>query len=512
MRLRHFSLVGLVIVLLSIFFRFFHLQDRLYFIYDQGRDALKFQEILQGNLTLVGPTSGLAGFFLGPLWFYAGVPGAILGGGNPYVISAWYIFLSLCAIPGFWLLSKKIFPRPWNAICFALLCLIPGSIHGSTFIWNPLLSIPLMTYSFLFFLDARKSRSALFFAFLFLALTLQSEFAYAIFFIVPLFFLIPWIRQKIQWKDFFISAGAIGITLIPQIAFELKNNFILTKSLLSGVGGTQSSISLLELWKIRPAQLLNSISSLLLGFSEQKNLFIIPFGVILFLALIFMIFKRRPTLHVLLHPVEAVYSKTLLILFTVLPLAGYMAWTGNRGYFFEYYVTPHFIFLTPMIVLCGYFLWNLKITPFFQHLTRFLVGLACFGWIFQTATYVNDFIFRPINNAGLHKLEQAVDQLYTWNKQSSGPTAMLVFTPAYQNEQYDYLISWKAKSKQVSQPPSIRQGNETNWFVLMEKNDSDISKFRFNEWYPLATAGGMLKERKQIGILELEWWQKIEQK
>jgi len=52
-----------VLFFLAVFVRFYNYPNFLYFINDQGRDALKLQSIVSGDLTLIGPTSGLAGFF-----------------------------------------------------------------------------------------------------------------------------------------------------------------------------------------------------------------------------------------------------------------------------------------------------------------------------------------------------------------------------------------------------------------------------------------------------------------
>ncbi len=60
--------------------RFFNLSESLYFTYDQGRDAYAIQRIVHGDLTLIGPTTGLEGFFTGPAWYYAGVPPEIYSG------------------------------------------------------------------------------------------------------------------------------------------------------------------------------------------------------------------------------------------------------------------------------------------------------------------------------------------------------------------------------------------------------------------------------------------------
>ena len=84
----------LVFLVIGLFFRFYNLDDRLYFIYDQGRDALQIERLISGDFTLVGPSTGINGLFLGPLWYYLGIPGYLIGKGNTCVLSGRYIFLA----------------------------------------------------------------------------------------------------------------------------------------------------------------------------------------------------------------------------------------------------------------------------------------------------------------------------------------------------------------------------------------------------------------------------------
>src|SRR5258708_2625696 len=89
--------------------RLWNIQNSLYFIYDQGRDAVKLAELLRGQITLIGPTTGISGLFLGPLWYYINVPGFLLTHGNPMGLAIWAIFLSALVLPFVWWLGEKFF-------------------------------------------------------------------------------------------------------------------------------------------------------------------------------------------------------------------------------------------------------------------------------------------------------------------------------------------------------------------------------------------------------------------
>ncbi|MEK9176282.1 MAG: hypothetical protein AAB520_02445, partial [Patescibacteria group bacterium] len=62
------------IILLGAFLRLYKIKDYIVFLGDEGRDALVVYNILHGNLTLLGPTSAVGGFLLGPIYYYFMAP------------------------------------------------------------------------------------------------------------------------------------------------------------------------------------------------------------------------------------------------------------------------------------------------------------------------------------------------------------------------------------------------------------------------------------------------------
>jgi len=245
-----------------LFLRLWNLPGFLYFIYDQGRDAVKLAEMAHGSfVTLVGPTTGIAGLFLGPLWYYVGLPGFFLSGGSPIGLSAWFILISALAFPLFWWLCDVLFwrkdkelsatvhereiSRLMGAVCLALFIILPGSIISSTTIWNPIMAAPLMLgalYAFWRVRGAEQKWTWLSLGFLCAGLTLQSEFAYAVFFLPILVISVPWTTGRKKWQDFVVAFLTLGITLLPQLIFELRHNFIMTTSVLHAVGDTPKAL------------------------------------------------------------------------------------------------------------------------------------------------------------------------------------------------------------------------------------------------------------------------------
>src|SRR3989344_4596430 len=81
---------------LGLFLRVYNIGNLLGFYYDQGRDALTVWNLWhKGDLFLIGPTTGIAGIFRAPYYYYLIAPFYLLGGGNPVWPS---VFLSLTTI------------------------------------------------------------------------------------------------------------------------------------------------------------------------------------------------------------------------------------------------------------------------------------------------------------------------------------------------------------------------------------------------------------------------------
>lgn len=69
-RLSKSSVALLFVVVGALVLRFLYFPDNIYFAYDQSRDAFMAQEILMGDIKLIGPTASIAGLFHGVFYWY----------------------------------------------------------------------------------------------------------------------------------------------------------------------------------------------------------------------------------------------------------------------------------------------------------------------------------------------------------------------------------------------------------------------------------------------------------
>ena len=507
----------ILIILFAILIRFYNFQEVSYFTYDNGRDAQEIQKIVEGDLTLIGPTSGLQGFFIGPLWFYAGVPGNLLFGGNPYGLIAWYIFTATLAIPLFYWLSKLLFPdekdNRWRWLTFLLLAFIPGSVWGSVFVLSPMLAFPIITAALLALYYARKSRWWLLVGFFLLGLVLQAEFAYAIFIVPVIYLAIAWIRGRFNFWDYLVGGLGVFITLLPQLAFELRNQFLMSKFLFQGLTTTADTK---ETWthflSNRIPQLFWSTNSLFLGSSKAT----IVIGLVLMIAIgvaAKYIWKNKD----FLKDKTASFRWQLMTLFAVAPYLGFLLWRGNHGHFFGYYLAPHFIFLVPLLVL------GIKQLPEFLKTTHkwftkqrvWFIQLILVITLFYTSWLeYHSTIVEVDNQAGLQTIEQATytvlhwwqeDLKFTEGKGYVFPSSVATFTPNYQTAQYDYVMHWKARQLGLEVPHTQVLPEHEVVYVILEP-DREIPEKRFTPWYDKVKENRIRVRRTRVGILIVETW------
>lgn len=210
------------------------------FTIDQGRDLIDIRSIAVGHkLRLIGPTTSINGVFLGPFWYYFNLPPFIATGGDPAAPLLWQIiWYQLAGLSVYFLIKKTDHNLAFFSSVFFLL--MPLGFNTSRYFWNAN-AMPIFTafYLLCLFLVKQKTNS-LRAALLGLAagLALQIEAALGIIFFPFSFLFLLLTTRKIKvhlWHLFAFLA-----TLLPQVLFEVRHGFSMTKVFLSEVGGGNS--------------------------------------------------------------------------------------------------------------------------------------------------------------------------------------------------------------------------------------------------------------------------------
>src|SRR5258708_39527082 len=88
-----------IILIAGFFIRVYRLPQILGFYFDQGRDALVIWDLIHSHkFFLIGPTTGLAGIFRGPYYYYLIAPFYWLGRGDPVWPSVFFGLTTLISV------------------------------------------------------------------------------------------------------------------------------------------------------------------------------------------------------------------------------------------------------------------------------------------------------------------------------------------------------------------------------------------------------------------------------
>jgi len=354
---------------IGLFLRTYRLGDLLGFYYDQGRDALKAAEIISfKDLSAVGPTTGLSGIFLGPFWFYLIAPFYWLGGGNPAVAAGFIGLIDSLTVVLFYYLGKRFFNRKVGFLSAFFWAFSYYLVRFCRWFSNPS-PLPLVTLLLIWglaeWLINKKDRWFLLVCFC-LAVSLQLEAASAVFYLPAVLILAlvfkTNIGRLIKSRWFWLGAAIFLAFLLPQAAFEVKNNLLMTKNLVGFFRGRVSTDSG-QSWTLPTGPIIGERLSYYYQsfFSRVDPNLKMPaiLALVWFLGLV--LFLKTDENKVL----------RLCFIFLIVPLVALFFFVGNYGNLYDYYLSgfwPVFIllfayFLTRLpwwaaLLVVAYFLWQ----------------------------------------------------------------------------------------------------------------------------------------------------------
>ncbi|MFA5932944.1 MAG: glycosyltransferase family 39 protein [Microgenomates group bacterium] len=227
-----------VILLCAFVLRVWRIDQLLGFYFDQGRDALIVDQILHGKLTLIGPTTGIEGIFLGPFYYYFLSIGYLLGQGNPAVASIFQTFFVIVGLLITFLIGRIFFSFRVGLIAMFLMTFSFSQIKLDRWLSNPTPAIlfgPLTIFFLL--LSFNNPNIFLPLSAFSVGLLMQLEASSSFILMILTFLFIIIFRKKFTPKSIMFACLAFSATLLPQIIFELKHDFLITKLLLSFLGG-----------------------------------------------------------------------------------------------------------------------------------------------------------------------------------------------------------------------------------------------------------------------------------
>lgn len=223
--------VGLFLRLESFFTKTFA------FTYDVGRDLIAVQSIVNTyKIPLIGPTTGQPGLFYGPWWYYILLPPFLLSRGDPAGIA---FFITLTGIASIWLgilIGKKLGGQELGLFIGSLLTLSPVLIGISSQIWSPNL-IPFFVVLSIYLLYSEDSFLKPILRYIgigfFAGFILDSGIVFGTLWIIAVIVSSILFRKKISRSMVLWFIVGLLITLMPRILFEIRHEFLMTKTLFS---------------------------------------------------------------------------------------------------------------------------------------------------------------------------------------------------------------------------------------------------------------------------------------
>lgn len=457
---------GLFLVLLSsaLILRVWRVDQLLGFYYDQGRDALVIQQLLQGRFILIGPTTGLEGVFLGPTYYYFLAVGYFIGNGSPVIASYYQTFFVIIGFIISFFYLNRFFSFKAALINLFIATFSFKKIQDDRWLSNPTLSA-FLTPAALLSLTLAFERPKLFLplATFLIGLLLQSEAASAFFITISTLFLILIYFKRFGVKNILFSVITFCITLAPQLLFEIRHNFLLTRNfmvfLMNNTYGDSAKSFVFPTGEFIHQRLgLYSVvffEKLKINYDEKFSLLFLLF----LFALGFFCYKKWNNNAL----------KVMFFWFFGI-LIGFLFYRGNYGRVYVYYFIP----IIPVFLMI--------FSVFIDYLTRgkimmvgLLIGLGLFFWDQHELDY--NYLQDGLDGSqtiALGNQTKAIEYILSDAKGRSYNVD--VYVPPVIPYAYDYLIGYyagldnhKPDNKRVKDLYTIHEGDfekperETKW-------------------------------------------------
>jgi len=219
--------VGVIFIFAFILRTWFLKYNSLTFGYDQARDAYVSQEILKGDLKILGPPASTPGLFHGVFYYYVLAPAYLVGHGSPIAAAYWIAFLNSLSILIVFYLTYLMTKRYWAGIFAGLFCAVSfEATQYATWLSNPTLgfwTVPLM-YLGLWLWTKEKKKWGILLAGLGLGLSIQADI-FLIYQAVPLIIWLWLNRKGITKKQILVFAASLFLAVLTMIVSEIKFGF-----------------------------------------------------------------------------------------------------------------------------------------------------------------------------------------------------------------------------------------------------------------------------------------------
>ncbi len=235
------QVILIAIILLASFFRLYNISGYMTFLGDEGRDALVVKRmIVDGKLTLLGPTASVGGFFLGPIYYYFMIPFLWLWKMDPVGPAIMVALFGIATVYLVYRFGKELFGEYPALLAALLYALSPVVIAYSRSSWNPNL-VPFFSTLLLYLLYravSRKQWRLIFPIGIIIGIGLQLHYLFLFLIVLTVAWFILWGRKTSLLRFYGIGLVGFVVGYGPFLLFELRHGFpnthAITQFLLTG--------------------------------------------------------------------------------------------------------------------------------------------------------------------------------------------------------------------------------------------------------------------------------------
>lgn len=218
------SIMKWKILALSIFLRFYHLNNRFLFTLDEEYQATLAKTIIDKFHIIWVGVSASSGFYLGPFWTYFTAFWLSFSKLDPLITGYVSSGIGVITTIFIYFVGKRVFDRKTALIASLLYATLPMIVYFDQRYWNPTL-VPLLSLIMFFCLSQVKYNPQWWIVFAG-AMGLVFHTHLSLLVLVPIGLVTLWIYRKVLTKNIFLlSTTTFLIIVSPIIAFEVFHKF-----------------------------------------------------------------------------------------------------------------------------------------------------------------------------------------------------------------------------------------------------------------------------------------------
>ena len=482
---KHKIVYSLLFIVLSwgFYLRVYNIGTSLGFYFDQGRDALVIWDLLHnGKPFLIGPTTGIAGIFRGPGYYYLITPLYLLGKGDPVWPSMFLSFTTILAILILFILGAEIQNRITGLLAATIAAFSFYIVTASRWLSNPTPMLVLsMILVWLMFRVLEGKRLAWVGISFVAGLSLFHFGSSGEFFYFPALgvFLI-WQRKNLpEKKGLVLSVLVFLVTVLPLALFDIRHQGILSNNLRKFMFEEGSfKATFWDVVRERINFFYDVSTNKIFHWRRARELRILGLVGLTFLFWLPKLIK----------------NDKIKIIFLLLssPIIGLMFFQGNFGNIYDYYLTGYYlIFILLFSIILGK-MWNS--VPGKVFVIYFLYVFINLNY-HVTKSRISDQLDGK-NSVGFGNSKWAVEWVY--RDAGDRKFNVDVYVPPVIPYAYDYLFKWYPTTSRFQGIDSeLVQSNVDLLYTIYEADPPHPE--RLGEWLKRQEGIGRIEEEENYG-------------